>query len=148
MSDWKSDLANSFKKKGENKKSDEEKLKITKEEVVKFFLQIVIPAFRELKTELEKYGRDVRITNSSESSMIEVHYEGQMEIDYSIKVRIFPGRAIPYPETRFNEKSDMKTYRAEGTLRSGSQDYDISQITKDEIIQKFLTDYKQEIHLP
>ena len=144
MSDWKSDLANFFSEKEEKNELNEEKLKDTEAEVAKFYSKVVIPAFQELKVELEKYYREVRISSGLTSASIIVIYKGQKEIDYSIKVRIYPYNAFPYPHTRFRDESG-KIYITEGFLRSGSQAYNISQIKKNEIIQHFLVDYKRSM---
>jgi hypothetical protein len=148
MSDWKSELANSFNKKDQINKGNEEVLKATQAEIAKFYSEVVIPAFEELKVELKKYQREVKVSSGTDSATIEVKNKLELELIYSIKVRIFPGRSIPYSETHFRDKSKNKSYRAEGKLRYGSQDYDISQIKKDEIIEHFLSHYKRQINLP
>jgi hypothetical protein len=146
MSNWKSDLASFFNDKEQEIKMEEEKMTDTKIEVAKFYSAVVVPAFEELKAELEKYQREVRISSSTESASIIVSYKGETEFDYSIKVRIHPGKAFPYPETRFRDPSDGKNYLAEGFLGRGIQNYTTSQIDKDEIIQNFLSDYKSHMH--
>jgi hypothetical protein len=144
MSEWKSDLASLFSEKEENK-NNEEKLKITRAGVTKFYSEVVIPAFEELKIELEKYHREVKLYTGEVYASIIVGHQGETEANYSIRVRIIPGRAFPFPETIFIEPSDGKSYRVEGFLRTGSQDYDITQINKDEIIQDFLSNYKMHL---
>jgi hypothetical protein len=145
MSDWKSDLACLFSEKEENNKSNEEKLKITRAGVAKFYSEVVIPAFEELKNELEKYHRDVKIYTGEVYASIIVGHKDETEANYSIRVRIIPGKAFPFPETIFIELSGGKSYRVECFLRTGSQDYDITQINKDEIIQDFLSNYKMHL---
>jgi len=145
MSDWKSDLASIYSEKEENNNNDEGKLKITRAEVAKFYSEIVIPAFEELKIELEKYQREVKIYSGEVYASIIVNHKEETEANYSIRVRIVPGRVFPYPETIFIEPSDYKSYRTDGSLRIGSQEYDISQINKDEIIQDFLSNYKMHL---
>jgi hypothetical protein len=148
MSDWKSELANSFNKKEQINKVNEEKLKATQGEVAKFYSEVVVPAFEELKVELKKYQREVKVSSGLDSATIFANHKRELELGYSIKVKIFPDRVIPYSETRYRDKSKKKSYRAEGALRYGSQDYDISMITKDEIIEHFLSHYKHQINLP
>ena len=145
MSDWKSDLASLFSKKEENNKNNEEKLKITRTAVAKFYSKVVIPAFEELQIELEKYQREVKIYSGEVYASIIVGHKGEAEANYSIRVRILPGREFPFPETIFIEPSSGKSYRVEGFLRTGSQDYDITQINKDEIIQDFISNYKTHL---
>jgi hypothetical protein len=148
MSDWKSELANSFSKKEQINKVNEEKIKAIQGEVAKYYSEVVVPAFEELKAELEKYQRKVKVSSGIDFATIEVKNKRELELIYSLKVRILPDGAIPYSETRFRDKSKNKSYRAEGKLRYGSKDYDLSQITKDEIIEHFLSHYKRQINLP
>jgi hypothetical protein len=148
MSDWKSELEISFNKKDQIIRANEEELKATQGNVAKFYSEVVVPAFEELKVELKKYQREVKISSGINSATIEIKNKRDLELIYSIKVRILPGMPIPYPETHYRDKSKNKSYRAEGKLRYGSQEYDLSQITKDEIIENFLSHYKRQINLP
>jgi len=146
MSDWKSDLESFFQDKQKETQVREEKLTHTKSEVATFFSTVVVPAFEEIKTELEKYQREVRVSSGTDFASIVVSYKGEAELGYSIKVRMRAGSAFPYPETRFRDPTDGKMYRGEGFLRSGAQDYTVAQITKEEIIKHCLSDYKS--HMP
>lgn len=146
MSDWKADLANFLNDKEKKNQINAEKLISAKESIAKFFSETVMPTFEELKVELEKHQREVVITSNKEHATIIVNYKGHTEISYSIKINIHSGGVYPFPEIRFIDPTDGKMYKAEGVFRSGAQDYDISQITKDEIIQSFLNQYK--LHLP
>jgi len=145
MSDWKSALESFFQDKQKETQVSEEKLTETKSEVATFFSTVVVPAFEEIKTELEKYQREVRVSSGTDFASILVSYKGETELEYSIKVRISPGYAFPYPETRFRDPTDGKMYRAEGFLRSGAQDYTVAKITKEEIIKHCLSDYKMHM---
>ena len=143
MSDWKSDMEGFFHGKQKKARVDEDKLKETKSEVATFFSAVVIPAFEEIKTELEKYQRKGNVFGGIDFASIVISYRGYTEFTYSIKVH--PGTRFPYTEILFRNPSEAKMYRAEGILRTGSQDYTIAQITKEEIIKHFLSDYKKHI---
>jgi hypothetical protein len=147
MSDWKSELERFFQEKSQHEVTNAVQLVETTAEVLAFYSNVVIPAFEELKTELEKHQRKVLVTRGDMAASIEVEHNGQFELKYSVRVRIGPRQAFPYPATQFRDKSDGKIYRAEGELRSGLQDYSIAEITKDEIIKHFLTNYKMQISL-
>ncbi len=143
MTNWKSDMESFFHKKQKNAQVDEAKLKETKSGVATFFSAVVIPAFEEIKTELEKYQRKSNVFGEIDSASIVISYKGYTEFTYSIKV--YPGTLFPYSEIHFRKPSEVKTYRAEGILMTGSQDYTIAQITKEEIIKQFLSDYKNHM---
>ena len=143
MPNWKSDMESFFHEKQSNVQVDEDKLKETKPEVATFFSTVVIPAFEEIKTELKKYQRESNVFGGIDSASIVISYKGYTEFTYSIKV--YPGTLFPHSEIHFRNPSEVKTYRAEGILRTGSQDYTIAQITKEEIIKQFLSDYKNHM---
>ena len=140
MSDWKAEMEGFFHEKQKKVQIDEDKLKDTKSEVATFFSVVVIPAFEEIKTELEKYQRKSNVFGGVDSASIVISYKGYTEFTYSIKV--YPSTSFPCSEIHFRKGSGVKTYRAEGILRAGSQDYTVAQITKEEIIRHFLSDYK------
>ena len=143
MSDWKSDMEGFFHEKQKKAQVGEDKLKGTKSEVGAFFSAVVIPAFEEIKTELKKYQRESNVFGGIDSASIVISYKGYTEFTYSIKV--YPGTVFPCSEIHFRKRSEVKTYRAEGILRAGSKDYTVAQITKEEIIKQFLSDYKNHL---
>jgi hypothetical protein len=143
MNDWKKILARFFQKQKEEKGNKENKRSHEKLRVEKFYSTIVNPAFRELKSELKKHGREVEVyTERRDFASIIVQFEGDEELDYSIEVMLYPGLAFPRPVIHYTEWASSRRLRVEGLLRTGIQDYDISDITIDEIIEHFLNEYK------
>ena len=144
MSDWKSDLDDLFTKKEKEVKSTEENVSKAEAEIKSFFSGIVVPAFEDVKPELEKHQREVNISSGSGSAGIEVIYKGNLELRYSINTKIRPdGSVFLYPEIHFRDRDDDKMCVADGYLRS--EDYFMAQITKDKIINHFLKEYKLQI---
>jgi len=143
MSDWKSDMEGFFHEKQKKAQVDEDKLKDTKSEVGTFFSAVVIPAFEEIKTELKKYQRESNVFADIDSASIVISYKGYTEFTYAIKV--YPDMPFPCSEIHFRKGSGVKTYKAEGILRAGSQNYTVAQITKEEIIKQFMSDYKSHM---
>jgi len=143
MKDWKKILASFFEKQKDEKEEKEVKDIHEKLRVEKFYSTIVNPAFEELKSELKKHGRKVEAyTERRDFASIIVQFEGAEELDYSIEVMLYPGLAFPRPVIHYTEWSSSRRLRTEGLLRKGIQDYDISDITIDEIIEHFLNEYK------
>jgi len=143
MEDWKKILASFLEKQKEEKGEKEEKRSHEKLRVEKFYATIVNPAFEELKSEFKKYGREVEVyTERRDFASIIVYFEGEEELDYSIEVMLSPGLAFPRPVIHYTEWASSRRLRAEGFLRKGIQDYDVSDITKEEIIEHFLNEYK------
>jgi len=143
MKNWKNILANFFEKQKEEKEEKEVKHSHEKLRVEKFYSTIVNPAFEELKSELKKHGREVDVyTERRDFASIIVQFEGEEELDYSIEVMLYPGLAFPRPVIHYTEWASSRRLRIDGLLRKGIQDYDISDITKEEIIEHFLNEYK------
>jgi hypothetical protein len=143
MKDWKKKLASFFKKQKEEKGEKEEKRSQEKLRVQKFYATIVNPAFKELKSEFKKHGREVEVyTERRDFASIIVQFEGEEELDYSIEVMLYPGLAFPRPVIHYTEWASSRRLRVEGLFRKGIQDYDISDITIEEIIEHFLNEYK------
>jgi hypothetical protein len=143
VKDWKKILDSFFEKQKEEKGEKEVKRSQEKLRVEKFYAKIVNPAFEELKSEFKKHGREVEVyTERRDFASIIVDFEGEEELDYSIEVILSPGLAFPRPVIHYTEWASSRRLRAEGFLRKGIQDYDISDITKKEIIEHFLNEYK------
>jgi hypothetical protein len=143
MKNWKKMLADIFEKQKEEKEKKEKKHSQEKLRVEEFYSTIVNPAFEELKSELKKHGREVNVyTERRDFASIIVQFEGEEELDYSIEVMLYPGLAFPRPVIHYTEWASSRRLRVEGLLRKGIQDYDIFDITKDEIIENFLNEYK------
>jgi len=142
MKDWKKDLNNFFNKTEEKEQDKEKRIKEKKSEVESFYSLKVIPIFEELKIELEKHGRRVEVYSTEGYASITVEFEGIEECSYAIKVRVSPDCAFPYPEYSYTNKKDGKVYEStQGFIRGGSQDYNISDISKEEIREHFLFIY-------
>ncbi|MGB8951682.1 MAG: hypothetical protein WCC06_03330 [Candidatus Aminicenantales bacterium] len=148
MKNWKKILAAYFIKQKEERGEKDEKFSQNKLRVEKFYSTIVNPAFEELKSELTKYGREVDVyTERKDYASIIVHFEGEEEFDYSIEMMISPGRIFPRPVIHYTEWASSRRLRTEGSLRTDIQDYDISDIKKEEIIEHFLNEYKNYIEV-
>lgn len=143
MDDWKSDLDSFFEAKASREEKQSKNLEANRKRVSDYISSVVIPAFEELKIELEKHGREVTIHMGSDLASLEVNYQMDLELDYRFKVRISAKGTFPYPETRFMEQG--KRYIAEGYFRSGSQDFTIEDLSREEIIKSFLVDYKNHM---
>lgn len=145
MEKWKSDLAGLFQEAAQEQKTTDAKLSVTKSEVSVFYSTVVRPALEEVRDELLLYSRQATVTVSSGMASFVVIHKGVQELDYSVMVRTTPGNAYPYPSKQFTNPSDGKTYRSEGVFRSGSQDYTVKDITKEDIIRNILLEYGRSL---
>lgn len=141
MSDWKDDLELFFEEKERQNKAYTEQRQNAELQSASFLSNTVVPAFEEIRAELEKYGREVIISNKNQAVNIQIFYESSLEFDYWIKVDI--NNLRPHPEIQLT--IDEQKVSLEGTLRVGVESFTIEDISKEEIIGSFLSDYYAHI---
>jgi hypothetical protein len=143
VKDWHEDLDNFFSETLQNQQDDTAKLAESKQVAADFLAQTVAPVFAEVKAQLEKHGRVVQTGIGSDTAYITAHYQGQEELNYTVKCLISPGHASAIPETRGYGEDGR--YRGEGHFRSGLQNYSCKDLTQDDIRQHLLAEYKQRV---
>lgn len=144
MADWKSDLGSFFE---QREPSHQEATGKVDENLVKakqFIATVVVPAFEELKHELEKYGESIKTYGGSESASIYVIRDGDELLRYTIMVR----GQIPHPETRYRDRKSGRHWISEGVFKPGLQGSTIDQFSKEEVIHNFLEEYKHHVTPP
>ncbi len=148
MRDWKQDLEAFFRARGETPRPSTTDLLVRRNNEAGIFIdQTVMPAFEELQAALAQYGREALLSTAHKgraAASIRVRHEGRDEFEYLIGVRVTPERAFPYVE--LIPHGGWPRRPIENTVREGSQDYSVSDITKEEVIAHFLASYKA--HLP
>jgi hypothetical protein len=88
--DWKSQLKEIFQKDTEiieKKRRDEEQARLDKLDATWFATTIVIPVFEEIKNELSRYNRAVRVVVEDSSVELTVYY-GKSYFEFSYKVSV------------------------------------------------------------
>ncbi|MFC1498414.1 hypothetical protein ACFLS1_08105 [Verrucomicrobiota bacterium] len=140
MTDWQSDLGKFFEKTDETKQQEE------KLEMDGFVSNVVMPAFNAIEMELAQYGRYVNIRDTGTSAAITVfHKDGEEELMYRVQGRTFPNGVLPYAEIRFRERKGHRLLTVEAMFRTGNQGYLLADITKDEVIQHFISHYTKRV---
>jgi len=168
MENWKKDLSTFLGKREKKKQREEAQLEKKYLKVVHFYKSVVCPALEELKTELEKYERIVSILGLNEFAGIRITYKDKEEYSYNIIVRIIPGCSIPLSlykafskGTQRVPKKQVTNFRKvrKNTTKSpfnthspwtGGQEFDISEISnisKEDVIRRFLKDYKSYLRI-
>jgi hypothetical protein len=134
--DWKKELGSFLEEKRKDKK-EERRL-----ELEAFLRDVALPAFQELKAELERHERTVAIRDSPTSVSIKVAHNGEEEITYSLQARTFSDRTVPYPQVRFRERRGVRIVATEGTFGSGAALSPAAQdVAKSDVIRNFLSYY-------
>lgn len=151
MEEWKSRLKkilegteDKSKKAAEHKTSSAD----TRYHIIGFIENAVVPAFRELKKEIENEGREVVIdipneleNKSSITVSITVYNSNEEEFYYSIRGRPYQKMSFAFP---YHTEEEPKYCKAEIVLRSGvQQSIDIKNYSKEDIINDFLDEYSK-----
>ena len=139
MADWKQDLNQFF--------TDAEKARATEEttDLGRFLRDVALPAFEELRAELEKHGRQVTVRQTESAATLMATKNGVEELTYRIEGRRFPSKVLPTVEVRFREPKGLKYISAQSMLRSGEPNYDMLDITRDEVIRHFIEHYTYRV---
>ncbi len=141
MSDWRNTLNTFF----EESDKHEQEQKTTPFE--RFIEETAVPAFEELRSELEQRGRRVTIRTSASSAVMTVFDGGNEEIMYRLQERTFPDRTLPYAQVRMRERGGLKLVTVETMLRSGSPTYRTEDISTEEVIESVLQHYMSRVKL-
>lgn len=143
MSDWKQDLRQSIAQHEVEIQNLEQKTNQQNTNIKEFFQTKVLPAFEDLKTVLEEQKREVTINYGLDEVTIKVLFNGKEEMNYGVQAKLYGTRVVVHPVERFSEGG--KRFRGEGYFRSGAQDYSIDDLSKEEIIQHFSSEYGRSL---
>ncbi len=138
MVDWQDDLGAFLRQKKQTRAEQE------RSEIARFIEDVVMPAYTELKTELEKHGRAVSIRETASAAALIVQNEGSDEFHYSLQGRTFPEGVLPFAVLVSRERKGIRMIRTESMIRPGSN-YAMADISSQEVIGHFLTHYKRSI---
>jgi len=106
-------------------------------EVEKFILKEALPAFQEIKVELEKEEKETIIKINKKYAIFKIKYNGREEFGFKIIPRItskgeYPLGVALYPRNDGTEDEEI---------------FDLRDVSKDEIVQKILNRYEYYIKL-
>ncbi len=137
MESWREELGKLLEKKvGEEQEREEERQReanLLRQATQQFISSVVLPAFEELTTELERRGRHVYQDVDPDGVSMTVTHEGFVEFKYSVK------QIGGHPSARV-------MFRPTETVSSGFicppgedyRDYTVADTTKEDIIQDFI----------
>jgi hypothetical protein len=139
VSDWRNTLDSFFQE------SDRQEQEQQKTPFERFISDTAVPAFEELREELERRGRRVTLRESASSAVMTVFDGGNEEIMYRLQERTFPDRTLPYAQVRMRERGGLKLVTVETMLRSGAPNYHTEDISREEVIQSVLQHYMSRV---
>lgn len=109
-----------------------------------FIAQVVVPAFEEVAEELQGHGRDVEVEHGERRSSIRVLFEGEEEFFYEVRAKVYRKRDFAFPAIPLHDAEGV-TYRAEAHLKDRPLNEDVTDFTKDRIIESFLREYSRHL---
>lgn len=104
-----------------------------------FFRLKVHPVFEEIKEALNRHGRKVEIEPEVDGLRIAVSYEDTRELHLSIRVTEWRHHLVVQPT------DDWRGGSYESFIRGGINDYTVDEISKDEIRDYVLNQYKDRV---
>jgi choline/glycine/proline betaine transport protein len=140
MSSWKESLKEILSAAEGTKRTGDE----PRRRVKHFIAQVVVPAFEEVAQELQEYGRDVEVEHGEKRAAIRVFHEGDEEFSYEVRATAYRKLEFAFPALPLHDAEGM-TYRAEAHLKDRPLNEDVTDFTKDQIIESFLREYGRHL---
>lgn len=108
-----------------------------------FIENVVIPAFEELKAELDQMeGRSAEIRRTENQASLTIHRDGVEEFSFAIQGRAYHQLSAGFPQIT---RDDLPMHcKAEIVLYSGSQgEYPIDEFDHENILEGFIREYEK-----
>jgi choline/glycine/proline betaine transport protein len=140
MSSWKETLNEIFSAAERRAQTGDE----PRRRVKHFIARVVVPAFEEVAGELQEYGRDVEVEHGERQASIRVLFEGEEEFFYEVRAKVYRKRDFAFPAIPLHDAEGV-TYRAEAHLKDRPLNEDVTDFTKDRIIESFLREYSRHL---
>lgn len=112
--------------------------------VRQFIREVVVPAFEEVATDLQEYGRDVEVEHSDRRAVIRVLRDGEEEFLYEVRARAYRTRDFAFPVIPLHDDEGVPC-RAEARLGDRPLHEDVTDFDRDGIIESFLTEYSRHL---
>lgn len=139
MSDWRSRMKEML---GRARPGGERGLSVqeARRTVSEFIDSTVLPAFEELKQELEQHGREVVIDRGPHEAGLTVFNQGKEEFSFAVRGRVYHRLSFAFPEV--GSDKEPRVTRAEVVLSGGRMHgHQVQRYSKEAIIQEFLDEY-------
>lgn len=144
MSNWKEKLRGMMERAPENRSGHEasqRRLEERRAEITDFIQQTVLPAFEQIRQELEKFDREVEIVPGKYKGRMVVRKDGVEEFSYVIRGNAYHRMSFAWPVLRSDD--DNQVARAEIQRPGGlKQAFSLDEYTQEGIIEDFLDSYR------
>ena len=140
---WKNELDEHFVEQKKTRKEIEAKRQEKRKIMKRFMKKEVLPAFEDLKDELQRYKRECDVDSKKDWAALVVRHKKKKEMVYEINVNVDDShlrvsKSIYMP----NDKGKLKL-GVEGKIRNPDNSLKLEKITRDLIIADFLESYKE-----
>lgn len=141
MNDWREELKKILETRPSRASlKDQEQLEETRRRIEAFVEDVVMPAFEDLRAELEKLGREASIDRRRFQASLHVFNEGREEFSYAIRGNAYHKMSFAFPH--FGTSGESRMSRAEIVLGKGKRrEFDVLAFTREGIIKDFLKEY-------
>ena len=135
MADWKSELGDIISSKARASRAQQENA------IFEAFLdEVAIPALKTVAEELQNHGRETQVRRAPASATLNVRHEDTDEITFQVMKHFVQTGILPRAEVRLSRGQKMIKYA--GMFKDDPQNYPVSNITRDDVIQSFLKYYR------
>lgn len=136
MADWKSELEDIISGKARASRAQQENA------IFEAFLdEVAIPALKTVADELtENHERTTQVRRAPASATLNVRYEDNDEITFQVMKHFVQTGILPRAEVRLSRGQKMIKYA--GMFKDDPQNYPVSNITQEDVIQSFLKYYR------
>lgn len=139
MKDWRARLQHAFEQSGRGEKRDGT-LEESRRQVAAFIADTVVPAFEELREELNRHGRQAIIESDERHAAITVLRDHEEEFSYAVRGRVFHRTRFAFP-VQAGDPTGPVVVRAEVAVRAGKREREVAKLTRAAIIEDFLNEY-------
>lgn len=138
MADWKDELERIIFDKQSSQPTED--TPAVEDVLQRYIDDVVIPAFTELKAQMEQHGRTVQVRKEGPLAAITVFFEDKEEFSMAVRARVYRRGADLFPTVETSERDlDLK---AEVVLYGGTtQEQPLDSLTHQRIIDAFVKAY-------
>ncbi len=139
MSDWRQRMKALFQRERPRRGAEVDMAHI-RETVEGYLDGTVVPAFEELRRELQQYGRTAEIDRQPFTAVLIVYHQGREEYSYAVRGRAYHKFNFAFPE--LGSEDAPRILRAEVLQSSGrNPEEKLEHFTRERIIRDFLDEY-------
>lgn len=140
MSDWKRELKHIVETAGGPSRPPGAK----SQRIRAFVHEVVVPAFEEVARELQDYGRTVEVEHEDRWASIRIIHGADEDFVYEVRVKAYRKPEFAFPVIPLRD-AEGAAYRAEAGLSDRPLHQDVTNFTREQLIQHLLREYDRHL---